>query len=90
MSDPMGMIKREQILAEIVKRGFAHEPEPGALEVSLKEELTGRETEMGRDVYMSMFGPTTGDRVRLGDTNLWVEVEEDAVSSTLSIVFFSF
>lgn len=24
-----------------------------------------------------MFGPTVGDRVRLGDTNLWVEVEED-------------
>lgn len=24
-----------------------------------------------------MFGPTTGDRVRLGDTNLWVEVEKD-------------
>ena len=24
-----------------------------------------------------MFGPTTGDRVRLGDTSLWVEVERD-------------
>lgn len=24
-----------------------------------------------------MFGPTAGDRVRLGDTNLWVEVEHD-------------
>lgn len=27
--------------------------------------------------YASMFGPTVGDRVRLGDTNLWVEVEKD-------------
>lgn len=27
-----------------------------------------------------MFGPTTGDRVRLGDTNLWVEVEKDYTS----------
>ena len=27
--------------------------------------------------YASMFGPTTGDRVRLGDTSLWVEVEKD-------------
>ncbi len=24
-----------------------------------------------------MFGPTMGDRVRLGDSNLWVEVEKD-------------
>ncbi|SVB66368.1 uncharacterized protein METZ01_LOCUS219222, partial [marine metagenome] len=24
-----------------------------------------------------MFGPTVGDRVRLGDTELWIEVEED-------------
>lgn len=24
-----------------------------------------------------MFGPTTGDKVRLGDTELWVEIEKD-------------
>jgi urease len=30
--------------------------------------------------YATMFGPTTGDRVRLGDTNLWVEVEKDFTS----------
>src|SRR5687767_8788847 len=24
-----------------------------------------------------MFGPTVGDRVRLGDTQLWIEVERD-------------
>jgi urease subunit alpha len=24
-----------------------------------------------------MFGPTTGDRIRLGDTDLWIEVEAD-------------
>lgn len=28
-----------------------------------------------------MFGPTTGDRVRLGDTALWIEVEKDFVSN---------
>lgn len=27
--------------------------------------------------YASMFGPTTGDKVRLGDTSLWVEIEKD-------------
>src|SRR6202041_3859373 len=24
-----------------------------------------------------MYGPTTGDRVRLGDTDLWIEIERD-------------
>ena len=27
--------------------------------------------------YAHMFGPTTGDRVRLGDSDLWLEVEKD-------------
>ena len=30
-----------------------------------------------RSVYADMFGPTTGDRVRLADTDLIVEVEKD-------------
>lgn len=30
-----------------------------------------------RSAYAEMFGPTTGDRVRLADTELWVEVEKD-------------
>jgi urease len=30
-----------------------------------------------RRAYADMFGPTTGDRVRLGDTELWIEVERD-------------
>ncbi|MET0291243.1 MAG: urease subunit alpha [Steroidobacteraceae bacterium] len=32
---------------------------------------------IGRRAYAEMFGPTTGDRVRLGDTDLIVEVERD-------------
>ncbi len=30
-----------------------------------------------RRAYADMYGPTTGDRVRLADTELWVEVEND-------------
>jgi len=30
-----------------------------------------------RRAYAEMYGPTTGDRVRLGDTALWLEVERD-------------
>src|SRR5471032_2073475 len=32
---------------------------------------------MKRSHYADMFGPTTGDRLRLGDTSLWLEVERD-------------
>ncbi len=34
-------------------------------------------TSITRQAYAEMYGPTTGDRVRLGDTALWIEVEED-------------
>ena len=57
-----------------VQDGFSHVPEPGALEVSV-------DTIVSRQTYISMFGPTVGDRVRLGDTSLWVEVEWDTVCS---------
>ncbi|MCC6206929.1 MAG: urease subunit alpha [Gammaproteobacteria bacterium] len=30
-----------------------------------------------RRAYAEMYGPTVGDRVRLGDTELWIEVEQD-------------
>ena len=45
-------------------------PEPNRLEV-------GEDTTIGRDSYAAMYGPTVGDRVRLGDTSLWIEVERD-------------
>ncbi|WP_193452966.1 urease subunit alpha [Pseudomonas nitroreducens] len=32
---------------------------------------------ISRQAYADMFGPTVGDRVRLADTGLWVEVEKD-------------
>ena len=34
-------------------------------------------TTIDRNTYASMFGPTIGDRVRLGDTALTIEVEKD-------------
>ncbi|MFC8790917.1 urease subunit alpha [Streptomyces cinereoruber] len=33
--------------------------------------------ELHRAVYADLFGPTTGDRIRLADTDLLVEIEED-------------
>jgi urease subunit alpha len=32
---------------------------------------------ISRTEYAELFGPTTGDRVRLGDTDLWAQVEAD-------------
>ena len=32
---------------------------------------------IARQAYAEMFGPTSGDRVRLADTELWIEVEKD-------------
>src|SRR5215475_8572927 len=34
-------------------------------------------TTITRRAYAAMYGPTVGDRIRLGDTELWIAVEED-------------
>jgi urease subunit alpha len=34
-------------------------------------------TTIDRRAYADMYGPTVGDRVRLADTELWIEVEKD-------------
>jgi urease subunit alpha len=36
-------------------------------------------TDLSREEYVGRYGPTTDDRLRLGDTDLWVRVEEDHV-----------
>lgn len=35
-------------------------------------------TKLSRSAYADMFGPTTGDRLRLADTSLIIEIERDA------------
>jgi len=62
--------RTDDIIFGLLQRGFCHVAEPGALEVH-------EDTDIGREKYISMYGPTVGDRVRLGDTQLWVEVEHD-------------
>ena len=43
--------------------------------------------EISRERYAALYGPTTGDQVRLGDTDLWIEVEEDRVFGGDEAVF---
>ncbi|HEX4805918.1 MAG TPA: urease subunit alpha [Conexibacter sp.] len=42
---------------------------------------------ISRQQYAELFGPTTGDRVRLGDTDLWAEVERDLLVAGDEAVF---
>lgn len=53
--------------------GFAHEPSPGALTLATPATLS-------RAAYAALYGPTVGDRIRLGDSDLWIQVESDMTS----------
>ncbi|KAI1091566.1 urease [Rostrohypoxylon terebratum] len=63
-------------VADIVEKlqlaGFAHVPEPERIDLGVVDGFT-----MDRAAYKTMFGPTTGDLVRLGATDLWIKVEKD-------------
>ncbi|ORY27481.1 hypothetical protein BCR39DRAFT_538206 [Naematelia encephala] len=61
--------RNEQVKAAVERAGFGHKKQEVVKEAPPPE--------MDREVYASMFGPTTGDRVKLADTALWVEVEKD-------------
>ncbi|WP_092617300.1 urease subunit alpha [Jiangella sp. DSM 45060] len=43
--------------------------------------------ELSRAAYAAMYGPTTGDQVRLADTDLWLEVERDLTAGGEEAVF---
>lgn len=72
-SGPLNRASLDAILSQLRERGFLSTPEPQATEVR-------EDTLVSREAYIAMFGPTTGDCVRLGDTELWIEVEDDKVS----------
>ncbi|MFC3995411.1 urease subunit alpha [Nocardiopsis sediminis] len=44
-------------------------------------------SELSRGDYAALYGPTTGDQVRLGDTDLWIEVEHDHCAGGDETVF---
>ncbi|WCJ38712.1 urease [Euphorbia peplus] len=57
-------------------REFGHQEEENA-----REGVTGEDpaftTVISREAYANIYGPTTGDKIRLGDTNLYAEIEKD-------------
>ncbi|CAK9155801.1 unnamed protein product [Ilex paraguariensis] len=66
-----------RILMEAVQaRGFGHSEETSASEGAIQEGSAFTNS-ISREAYANMYGPTTGDKVRLGDTDLFAEIERD-------------
>lgn len=65
------MSRAKEIQERLQKGGFAHTPEPTGDGVHIEP------FSMTREAYIGMFGPTVGDVVRLGSTDLWIKVEKD-------------
>lgn len=64
--------RADEIVTKLQEAGFAHASEPEA-----DNALMATPCMMEREAYARMFGPTAGDLVRLGLTNLWIKVEKD-------------
>lgn len=45
--------------------------------VAVQSDTQYEGSEISREAYAGMFGPTTGDRIRLADTELLLEIEKD-------------
>jgi urease len=62
-------------MQKVNSNNFGHEDYPDA-----REGLIGDgpfDCTVDREKYASIYGPTTGDKIRLGDTNLFAEIEKD-------------
>jgi len=58
-----------EVMDRVKEGGFGHK-EAG-------QTTPGKPLVLSRDQYSDLFGPTVGDQVRLGDTNLVAQVEKD-------------
>jgi urease len=68
---PVDLSRTDEIVQKLQAAGFAHDPSPMA-DLGRLDAFS-----MTRADYAGMFGPTTGDLVRLAATDLWVRVEKD-------------
>ncbi|KAF2157054.1 urease Ure [Myriangium duriaei CBS 260.36] len=65
------VFNKEAFLDRLRQGGFSHADDPTMDAAHIDIASVERET------YVSMYGPTTGDLVRLGATDLWIKVEKD-------------
>ena len=70
-SGPLDVSRKDIILKRLQEGGFAHTPDPVGDSAHIDPFA------MTREGYVGMFGPTMGDMVRLGATDLWIKVEKD-------------
>ncbi|PKU67386.1 Urease [Dendrobium catenatum] len=72
----LGIVQLDMVLEDIKARGFGNIDQPDA-----SEGVTGDNSvftsEISRENYANLYGPTTGDKLRLGDTELYAEIERD-------------
>eukprot|EP00611_Tribonema_gayanum_P030756 TRINITY_DN863_c0_g1_i1.p1 TRINITY_DN863_c0_g1~~TRINITY_DN863_c0_g1_i1.p1 ORF type:complete len:880 (-),score=328.51 TRINITY_DN863_c0_g1_i1:499-3066(-) len=70
----------EGVMTRVTAGGFAHQVEEPAAEQAAKpkkQKADGTNGQVTREHYATMYGPTTGDVLRLGDTELYVRIERD-------------
>ncbi|KAI9835487.1 MAG: Urease [Sclerophora amabilis] len=70
-SGPVDFSRADEIVSRLREGGFADAPGPTMDQGGIDP------YSMDREGYVAMFGPTTGDLVRLGATDLWIKVEDD-------------
>ena len=63
--------RAEQLVKRLERAGFSHTVESKRADKNIKP------FSMSRQAYCDALGPTVGDLVRLGSTDLWVQVEKD-------------
>ncbi|KAI5580539.1 hypothetical protein BDE02_08G161000 [Populus trichocarpa] len=63
-------------MGNIRRREFGNREEENASEGVIGEGSAFNNT-ISREAYANMYGPTAGDKIRLGDTNLYAEIERD-------------
>ncbi|KAK1403213.1 Urease [Heracleum sosnowskyi] len=64
----------EAVMERVLERRFGHLEEIIARESTVVEDCA---TVISREAYANIYGPTTGDKIRLGDTELFAEIERD-------------
>jgi len=72
---PIDHSQINEVMQKVIANNFGHEDYPDA-----REGLIGDgpfDCTVDREKYASIYGPTTGDKIRLGDTNLFAQIEKD-------------
>lgn len=68
---PVDPSRSAKILQDLQQAGYRHVPE------NTPEVESIQPCSIDRATYAATYGPTTGDLIRLGSTDLWVKIEKD-------------